>query len=46
MSVPGRFTPGFSFTIVGSFHFVVLPRKMSASSPPVNFNGVLTPGML
>ena len=46
MSVPGRLTPAFSFAIAGSFHFVILPRKMSASSAPVNFSCALTPGML
>ena len=38
MSVAGSLTPGFSFAIAGSFHFVILPRKMSASSGPVNFS--------
>ena len=31
ISVPGSFTPGFSFAIAGSFHFVILPWKMSAA---------------
>src|SRR2546426_957025 len=34
MSVLGRLTPGFSFAIAGSFHLVILPRKMSAMVGP------------
>ena len=41
MSVPGSLTPGFSFAIAGSFHFVILPRKMSASTGPVNFSSAV-----
>ncbi len=46
MSVAGSFTPAFSFAIAGSFHFVILPRKISASTGPVNFSSALTFGML
>src|SRR5215467_2804554 len=43
----GRFTPGFSAFIFGSFHFVILPKKMSARTGPVNFNVLVgIPGML
>ncbi len=35
MFVAGRFTPPFSALILASFHFVTLPRKMSASNSPV-----------
>ena len=44
MSVAGSVTPGFSFAIAGSFHFVILPRKMSARTGPVNFSSALTLG--
>ena len=46
MSLTGRLTPGLSFVTAGSFHFVTLPRKMSASNGPENFNSAVTPGML
>ena len=46
MSVAGRVTPGLSLTIAGSFHFVILPRTMSASTGPVNFSRRETPGRL
>jgi hypothetical protein len=46
MSVAGSFAAGLSFTSAASFHFVILPRKMSASTAPVNFNSPLTPGRL
>ena len=46
MSVAGSFAPGFRAVIALSFHFVILPRKMSASTAPVNFNSAFTPGML
>ena len=46
MSEPGRFTPGFSFVMAASFHLVILPRKMSANTAPVNFSSALTPPML
>ena len=42
----GKGQPGFSFAIAGSFHFVILPRKMSASIGPVNFSSAVTPGRL
>ena len=44
--VPGRFTPGLTFTMAGSFHLVILPRKMSARTGPVNLSAAVTPGML
>ena len=44
MSVSGSGTPAFSATIAGSFHFVILPSVMLASTGPVNFSSCLTPG--
>src|SRR5437762_2160404 len=38
MSAAGRLTPGFSLAMAGSFHFVTLPRKMSARRGPENFS--------
>src|SRR5215472_13103155 len=32
----GSFVPGLSAAIFGSFHFVILPAKMSASTSPVS----------
>ena len=32
--------------MAGSFHFVILPRKMPASASGVNFRSAVTPGML
>ena len=46
MSVAGSLTPGFSFARAGSFHFVILPRKIPASVSPLNFSSAVTPGML
>ena len=46
MSVAGNETPAFTLAIAGSFHFVTLPRKMSASSGPVNLRSALRPGTL
>ena len=46
MSLPGRLTPGFNLVMAGSFHFVIFPMKMSASTGPVNFSSALTPSML
>ena len=46
MSLFGRFTPEFSFAIAGSFHFVILPRKMSARTGPLNLSAALTLGNL
>src|SRR5712691_8692633 len=39
MSESGSFTPGFSAAMALSFHFVTLPRKMSASSAPEKGSG-------
>ena len=46
MSSPGRFTPALSLVIAGSFHFVILPRKISARTVPLNLSSVLTPSTL
>ena len=46
IAVLGRLTPEFSDAIAGSFHFVILPAKMSATTGPVSFNPLLTPGRL
>ena len=43
MSVSGSFTPGLTLAIAGSFHLTTLPRKMSASSGPVNLISADTP---
>src|SRR5271157_4655971 len=41
----GNFTPGFSATSLGSFHFVMLPAKISASTSPVSLiSSVFTSG--
>jgi hypothetical protein len=32
MLVSGNVTPGFNFAIAGSFHLVIRPRKISAST--------------
>ena len=40
MSWSGSFTPGLSAAIRGSFHFVILPRKMSARVAPSNLSFV------
>jgi len=37
MSAFGRFTPGLVARMAASFHFVILPRKMSAKHRAVNF---------
>ena len=39
-------TPGFSFAIAESFHFVIFPRNAAASTSPENFNSAFTFGML
>src|SRR5215211_1113669 len=42
----GRFTPGFSFLIAGSSHFLILSRKTFASTGPVIFRCGGNPGRL
>ena len=37
MSVDGQRHAWFSLAIAGSFHFLIFPRKISASTGPVNF---------
>jgi hypothetical protein len=44
IGVPGA--PGFSFAIAGSFHFVILPRKMPANASRVSLSGALSSGRL
>src|SRR4051794_40618660 len=46
MSSAGSVTPAFSVAMAGSFHFVTLPRKMSASSGPENRSSPERPGTL
>ncbi len=46
IEVLGRFWPGLSALIAGSFHLVILPLKMSAMIGPVSFRPLLTPGRL
>jgi hypothetical protein len=41
----GQFTPGLSAAILGSFHLVMLPRKMSAMASPSSLSFGL-PGRL
>jgi len=40
---PGSVTPGFSFAIAGSFHFLIFPRKMSAIVAPSSLRPFFTP---
>src|SRR5215510_6577718 len=44
--VLGSLTPAFCDAIAGSFHFVILPWKMSAMVGASSFRPVLTPGTL
>src|SRR5262245_26535028 len=46
MSVSGSFTFEFSDWIRGSFHFLIVPRKISASTGPVIFRLFGTSGRL
>src|SRR5580658_2673368 len=46
ISSAGSFTPLFKSAILGSFHLLILPRKMPARTSPVNFSCVVTPGRL
>src|SRR3954462_6313541 len=46
MSVPGRSTPELIFAIAGSFHFLTLPRKMSAAVAPSSLRPLSTPWTL
>ena len=46
ISIGGSATPAFSRAMAGSFQLVILPRKMSASTGPLNFSSLETPGML
>src|SRR5512138_1938543 len=46
IGVAGRATPGLSSAILGSFHLVILPRKMSATSSDLSFSPFATPGRL
>ena len=39
-------TPGFKAAIEGSFHIIILPKKILASTAPVNFNPLDIPGKL
>src|SRR3954453_4110774 len=43
MLASGRFVPGLSFAIAGSFHFLILPRKMSATVLPSSLRSLGTP---
>ena len=42
----GRVMSGFRFWIAASFHFVIVPWKMSAMTCPVSFSPEDTPGRL
>src|SRR5436190_23571031 len=44
--VLGRFMPGFSDLIAGSFQVLILPRKMSAIVGPSSLIPLLTPDRL
>ena len=46
IAVPGRLTPGFRLLIAESFHFLIFPRKMSATVAPSNFRPFWTPETL
>src|SRR5579884_1066564 len=46
MSALGSFTPGLSLVRAGSFHLVILPRKISASTWPENLRSAVTPSIL
>ena len=46
MSVLGSLTPELSFAIAGSFHFVILPAKMSAMVAPSSFRPLSMPETL
>ena len=46
MSVSGSLTPGFTDAMRASFHFVIRPRKMSASTSGVNRRVAVTSGRL
>ena len=46
MSVPGSFRSGFRLVIAGSFHFLILPRKMSAAVAPSSFRPFSIPDTL
>jgi hypothetical protein len=46
ISIGGSAAPPFNLAMAGSFQLVIFPRKMSASTGPLNFNSVERPGML
>ena len=46
MSASGSFTPALADAIRASLHFVIFPRKMSASTSGVNLSVVFTSGRL
>src|SRR5512138_2856445 len=46
IALSGRLTPGLSSAIRLSFHLVILPRKMLATSSELSFNPFGTPGRL
>src|SRR5215467_3830852 len=46
IAVLGRWTPGFSDAIAGSFHFLIWAWKIFARVGPSSFRPVLTPGTL
>src|SRR5712671_781432 len=43
IELDGRLTPAFCFAISGSFHFLTLPRKMSATVGPSSLRPAFTP---
>ena len=43
MSELGSFASGFPWAIAGSFHLVILPRKMSATVLPSSLRPLSTP---
>ena len=46
IAVLGSFMPGLSLAIAGSFHVLILPRKMSAIVGPSSLSPLLTPDRL
>src|SRR5690348_2421953 len=43
MAVEGRLTPGFKAAIAGSFHVLIVPRKILAAVVPSSFKPVWRP---
>src|ERR1035437_7962240 len=46
IAVLGSVTPELSAAMAGSFHFLIVPRKIFATVGPSSFSGVVTDGRL